>query len=317
MQSETSAIIHSSPECEPLPLLERVLSLTVILVPFAALVWAMVLAWGRGFDWLNLGLLGGGYAATSLAITVGFHRLFAHRAYETSRIMQATLTVLGSMAVEGPLLRWVAIHRSHHQHSDRTHDPHSPHTHGAGLWNLMRGFWWAHAGWWMAAGQKPLSLANCPSHLEQYITDLKSDRLLRILSLLFPLWVMLGLLIPSVLAGVVTRSWSGALLGLLWGGLVRIFLVHHVTWSINSVCHIWGTRPFKNHDHSRNNVIFGLLAWGEGWHNNHHAFPTSARHGLRWWQLDVTYLIILLMSRLGLAWSVRTPPSHRIAAKLR
>ena len=317
MPSETSAISHIPPECVALPLLERVASLIVLLVPFAGLIWAMVLAWGRGFDWLYLGLLVGMYAATALAITVGYHRLFAHRAYATSRIVQATLAVVGSMALEGPLIRWVAIHRSHHQHSDQTRDPHSPHAHGAGLRNLMRGFWWAHAGWWLDGRQDPLSFEACPAHLEPYVADLRTDRLLRILSRLFPLWVLLGLLIPSVLAGVVTQSWSGALLGLLWGGLVRICLVHHVTWSINSVCHIWGTRPFKNHDHSRNNAIFGVLAFGEGWHNNHHAFPTSARHGLRWWQLDVTYMIIWFMSRLGLAWNIKTPPSHRIAAKLR
>ncbi len=306
MPSETSATPPSSPELDRLPLHQRAASLIAILVPFAGLILAMVLVWGRGFDWLNLGLLVGMYLATGLGITIGYHRLFAHRAFATSRIMQATLAVLGSMAVEGPLLRWVAFHRSHHQHSDRNHDPHSPHTHGAGLRNMMRGFWRAHAGW---------IFQRYPHRLEQYVADLRADRLLRILSRLFPLWVTLGLLIPTVLAGFITRSWSGALLGLLWGGLVRICLVHHVTWSINSVCHIWGTQPFKSHDHSRNNVIFGVLAFGEGWHNNHHAFPTSARHGLRWWQLDVSYLIIWLMSKLGLAWNLRTPPSHRIAAK--
>ena len=307
MPSETSAIPHSFHEIDPLPLHERVAALIAILVPFAGLIWAMVLVWGRGFDWLNLGLLVGMYMATGLGITVGYHRLFAHRAFATSRIVHATLAVLGSMAVEGPLLRWVAFHRSHHQHSDRNHDPHSPHTHGAGFRNMMRGFWRAHAGWFFQRHPRR----------EEIVADLKAYRLLRILSLLFPLWVTLGLLIPSVLAGFVTRSWSGALLGLLWGGLVRICLVHHITWSINSVCHIWGTQPFKTHDHSRNNVIFGVLAFGEGWHNNHHAFPSSARHGLGWWQLDMSYLIIWLMSRLGLAWNVRTPPSDRIAAKRR
>ncbi len=308
MPSETSASPHSAPQFGPLPLPERVASLIAIIVPFAGLICAMVLVWGRGFDRLNLGLLIGMYLATGLGITIGYHRLFTHRAFATSRVVQATLAVLGSMAVEGPLLRWVAFHRSHHQHSDRTHDPHSPHTHGAGFRNLMRGFWRAHAGWFFQ---------RYPHRMEDYAADLRADRLLRILSRLFPLWVALGLLIPTVVAGLVTRSWSGALLGLLWGGLVRICLVHHITWSINSVCHIWGAQPFKTHDHSRNNVIFGVFAFGEGWHNNHHAFPTSARHGLRWWQLDTSYLVIWLMSRLGLAWNVKTPPSHRIAAKLR
>ncbi len=307
MSSETSAI-PSSPDIDLLPRHQRAVSLIVILVPFAGLIGAMVLVWGRGFDWLNLGLLAGMYLATGFGITVGYHRLFAHRAFATSRIVQATLAVLGSMAVEGPLLRWVAFHRSHHHHSDREHDPHSPQTHGAGLRNMLRGFWRAHAGW---------IFEKYPGRLDEYVADLRAERLLRILSRLFPLWATLGLLIPTVLAGLVTRSWSGAFLGLLWGGLVRICLVHHITWSINSVCHIWGSQPFKTHDHSRNNVIFGVLAFGEGWHNNHHAFPTSARHGLRWWELDVSYLVIWLMSRLGLAWNLRTPPSHRIAAKRR
>ncbi len=139
--------------------------------------------------------------------------------------------------------------------------------------------------------------------------------MVRRMSQLFPLWVLLGLLIPAVLGGVLTLSWTGVLLGFIWGGLVRVFLVHHVTWSINSVCHIWGTQPFRCHDESRNNAIFGVLALGEGWHNNHHAFPTSARHGLRWWQLDVSYLIIRAMALVGLARDVRLPSRDRIAAK--
>ncbi len=308
MPSEIPAIPHSSPEPDPLPLLQRVLSLIIVLVPFAGLIGAMVMVWGRGFDWLNLGLLVGMYVATGLGVTIGYHRLFTHRAFATNRIVQATLAVLGSMAVEGSLLHWVSFHRAHHQHSDQNHDPHSPHTHGAGFRNMMRGFWRAHAGWFFE---------RYPRRLEEYVADLRADRFLRILSLLFPVWVILGLAIPTVLAGLITRSWSGAFLGLLWGGLVRICLVQHLTWSINSVCHIWGSRPFKSRDHSRNNLIFGVLAFGEGWHNNHHAFPSSARHGLRWWELDVSYLIIWAMSRFGLAWNVRIPPSDRIAAKLR
>ena len=152
--------------------------------------------------------------------------------------------------------------------------------------------------------------------LKRYVSDFSADRMVRTISALFPLWVAVGLVIPTAIGGIVSHSWSGALLGLLWGGLVRIFFVHHITWSINSVCHIWGTRPFRCHDESRNNAIFGILAFGEGWHNNHHAFPTSARHGLRWWQIDTSYLIIRFMSWTGLAWNVRTPSKDRIAAKL-
>ena len=289
-----------------MPQWQRVLTLIFILLPVVGLLGAMVHAWGWGFSWLELGLFLGMYLATGLGITVGYHRLFTHRAFDTNRAVQATLAILGSMAVEGPLLRWVANHRKHHQHSDQPGDPHSPHLHGGGFVNMLEGLWEAHVGWVFQPAARGL---------HRYIADFRSDRFLRTISALFPLWVALGLLIPAGLAGLITRSWSGALMGFVWGGLVRIFFVHHVTWSINSVCHIWGSRPFKSHDHSRNNPIFGVLAFGEGWHNNHHAFPTSARHGLRWWQFDASYLVIRAMSWIGLAWNVRVPTRDRIAAK--
>jgi stearoyl-CoA desaturase (delta-9 desaturase) len=149
----------------------------------------------------------------------------------------------------------------------------------------------------------------------KYTPDLHKDRLVRWISHLFPVWVLLSLLIPTVIAGLVTMSWMGALLGFIWGGLVRIFIVHHITWSVNSVCHIWGARPYKSHDESRNNAIVGILAFGEGWHNNHHAFPTSARHGLRWWQFDLSYVIIKALEAVGLIWNVRVPTPERLAAK--
>ena len=166
--------------------------------------------------------------------------------------------------------------------------------------------WHAHMGWLLRAH---------PRGLARYVRDLRGDPMIRRMSQLFPIWVLLGLLIPAALGGLLTLSWTGVLLGFIWGGLVRVFLVHHVTWSINSVCHIWGTRPFQNHDESRNNVVFGVLGLGEGWHNNHHAFPTSARHGLRWWQFDLSYLTIWAMSKIGLARDVRIPARDRIAAK--
>ena len=171
---------------------------------------------------------------------------------------------------------------------------------------MIHGMCHAHMGWLFRAH---------PKGMARYTSDLRKDNLIRWVSHLFPLWVFVGLLIPAVLGGLLTLSWTGVLLGFIWGGLVRVFLVHHVTWSINSVCHIWGTRPFRNHDESRNNAIFGVLALGEGWHNNHHAFPTSARHGLGWWQLDLSYLIIWTMSKIGLARDVRIPSRDRIMAK--
>jgi stearoyl-CoA desaturase (delta-9 desaturase) len=245
------------------------------------------------------------YALTALGITVGYHRLFTHRAFETGRVGQFILGILGAMAVEGPLLKWVAMHRIHHQHSDEEGDPHSPHDRGRGVIGLLRGLWHAHLGW---------AFDDDPANWSGYVKDLRQSRLLRRVSALFPVWVAIGLLIPTLLGWLLLGGWSGALLGLVWGGLVRIFLVHHVTWSVNSVCHLWGRRPFRTGDHSKNNFLFGVLAMGEGWHNNHHAYPTSARHGLRWWQVDVSYWVIRSLALLGLAWNVKLPAKQMLAA---
>ena len=281
-------------------------SLVVIILPFAGLVTAIALLWGVGFSWLHLGLLLGGYVLTAFGITVGYHRLFTHRSFRTSAPVKVVLGVLGSMAVEGPILQWVATHRRHHQHSDGPDDPHSPNGGGRGLRSLIRGLVHAHFGWFFTPA---------PQAMDRYVPDLRADVVVRITSRLFLLWVALGLLIPTGIGFAITGTGMGALLGLVWGGLARIFLVHHVTWSINSVCHLWGTRPFVSHDHSRNNVIFGVLGLGEGWHNNHHAFPSSARHGLAWWQVDASYLLIRLMGALGLAHEIRVPTEERLAAK--
>ncbi len=280
------------------PAVVWVANLSAVILPFLGLAAAVFFLWGWGFSWVLLGLLLGMYVPTALGITVGYHRLFTHRSFETNRVVQFVLGVLGSMAVEGPLLDWVALHRRHHEHSDAPDDPHSPHHEGRGLLGMLRGFWHAHVGWIFRPE---------PQQLDRYVKDLRHSALLRELSALFPLWVAIGLLIPAVLGGVLTGSWIGALLGLVWGGLVRIFFVHHVTWSVNSVCHLWGGRPYDSGDESRNNFLFGVLALGEGWHNNHHAFPTSARHGLRWWQIDVSYWVIRGLALVGLAWKVRVP----------
>lgn len=276
----------------------RTWTLVGVLVPFVGFVLACYVCWGWGVTWVELALLCGMYTVTGLGITIGYHRLFTHRSFETVPVVRLILAVLGSMAVEGPVLRWVATHRRHHQHSDKPEDPHSPHTHGNGFLGVLAGCWHAHVGW---------ILQSRSPGLGAYIQDLHKDVLIRVVSRLFGLWVMLGLAIPAVIGGLLYGSLWGAFLGFLWGGLVRVFLVHHVTWSINSVCHLWGDRPFVTADKSRNNVIFGLLAFGEGWHNNHHAFPRSARHGLRWWQLDVSYGTIRGLELLGLARRVRVP----------
>lgn len=293
-------------EIEPVSLARRAITLIGILVPFGAAVFAIVSLWGKGVDWIGLALLIGMYLASGLGITVGYHRHFVHRSFETVAPIKFVLAVLGSMAVEGPLLQWAAVHRRHHQHSDDAGDPHSPHYYGGGVRGVLLGLCHAHIGWMF----KP-----SPANLDRYVQDLAADGVVRTASRLFPLWAIAGLLIPAGIGALLTGTWIGALHGFLWGGLVRIFLVHHATWSINSVCHLWGRRPFRCSDESRNNAICGILALGEGWHNNHHAFPTSARHGLRWWEFDASYLVIRMLEWSGLAWQVRVPSSEATAAK--
>jgi stearoyl-CoA desaturase (delta-9 desaturase) len=285
-----------------------VANLLAVILPLLGLGAAAIFLWGWGFSWVELGLLMGMYVLTALGITVGFHRLFTHHSFETYRVVQLVLGVLGSMTVEGPLLKWVALHRRHHHHSDQPGDPHSPHLHGAGVLGVLRGLWHAHVGWVFQAD---------PPDLDHYVKDLRRSTLLRVVSALFLIWVALGLVIPAVLGGLLTGTWAGAWYGLAWGGLARVFLVHHVTWSVNSVCHLWGQRPYRSHDQSRDNVVFGVVALGEGWHNTHHAFPTSARHGLRWWQIDVSYYVIRALAWVRLAWDVRLPSKQAQAAERR
>ena len=248
----------------------RVALLAAVIAPFLGLLAAIVSLWGWGFRWSDLLVLTGMYLLTVLGITVGFHRLFTHRAFETHRAIQFLFAVLGSMAVQGPLLQWVALHRRHHQHSDNLEDPHSPHHHGDGVTGILRGLWYAHLGWMFMPK---------PADLPRYVKDLRESRVLRCVSKMFPLWVVIGLLLPAGLGWLLVGSLSGAWTGFIWGGLVRVLFVHHVTWSINSICHVWGRQPFQSNDESRNNVFFGIVGLGEGWHNTHHAFPTSARHG--------------------------------------
>lgn len=288
------------------PLAVRAMTLTVILVPLLGVLSAPFFVWGWGFGWTDLGLLLSMYVLTALGITVGFHRLFVHRSFETYAWVKFIWAILGSMAVQGSLFNWVALHRRHHQFSDTANDPHSPRHEGTGVLALLKGFWHAHIGWFFKAD---------PPDLLRYVADLRQSRSLRAASQLFPLWVALGLVIPAVLGGLITQTWAGFWTGLIWGGLVRMFLVHHVTWSVNSACHLWGARPFKSDDESRNNALFGILAMGEGWHNTHHAFPTSARHGLRWWQIDVSYGVIRALELSHLAWNVKVPTQEALASE--
>ena len=292
------------PASDKVSLKMRAVLLIAVIAPFFGLFAAIISFWGWGFRWSDLALLLGMYVLTALGITVGFHRLFTHRAFETNRAVQFVFAVLGSMAVQGPLLEGVALHRRHHQHSDEIEDPHSPHHEGSGVWGVLHGLWHAHLGWMFAPH---------PPGLQRYVRDLSQSKLLRAASALFPLWVLAGLLIPAAIGWLLVGTPSGAWTGFVWGGLVRILFVHHVTWSVNSVCHVWGRQPYASHDESRNNALFGIFALGEGWHNTHHAFPTSARHGLRWWQIDVSYWVIRGLELVGLAWNVKLPSRAAIA----
>jgi stearoyl-CoA desaturase (delta-9 desaturase) len=291
----------------------QVVNLLGVIIPFLALIGAIALLWGVAFNWLYLGLLLGMYMVTGLAITIGYHRYFTHKSFSTSRFGSFMLGFFGIMAAEGSILEWVACHRRHHQHSDTNEDPHSPHVHADDdfphtVMGSLKGFVHAHMGW---------MIRLIPVDQKKYCPDLLKDQQVVTLCKWSVPIVALGLLIPAAIAGVATMSWTGAALGFLWGGLVRVFMVHHITWSINSVCHIWGTRPFESHDESRNNALFGVIGFGEGWHNNHHAFPASARHGLRWWEFDMSYILIKMASWVGLVWDVRVPDAQRVASKLR
>jgi stearoyl-CoA desaturase (delta-9 desaturase) len=276
---------------------ERVVRTVVFVVPPAMLAVAGWMAWGGTLHWHDLVVLAITYTLSGLGVTVGFHRLFTHRSFKTSRPVRALLAVLGSMAVEGPVIEWVATHRKHHRFSDHDGDPHSPHVdHAPGWRGALRGLGHAHLGW-MFRGK---DMAN-PA---RYAKDLLADRDLRFISRTFPLWVVAGLALPFGLGIVLTGSLAGGLTALLWGGAVRVFLLHHVTFSINSLCHFFGRRPFATGDESRNLAWLAPLAFGEAWHNNHHAFPTSARHGLGRYQADPSAWFISALARTHLAWDV-------------
>jgi stearoyl-CoA desaturase (delta-9 desaturase) len=284
---------------------ERVVRTIFFGVPPAALVVAGWLAWGGVLHWHDLVVLAITYTLTGLGITVGYHRLFTHRSFKTTRTVRATLAVLGSMAVEGPLIEWVSTHRKHHNFSDQPGDPHSPHVdHAPGWRGALHGLGHAHVGWMFRGKDK--------ANPARYAKDLVADRDLQFISRTFPLWVVAGLAVPFGLGVALTGSIVGGLTGLLWGGAVRVFLLHHATFSINSLCHYFGRRPFSTGDESRNLAWLAPLAFGEAWHNNHHAFPTSARHGLGRWQVDPGGWLIAGLERSHLAWDVvRISPTRQ------
>ena len=271
----------------------RRVNLLAVIVPFLAFLVALVLLWNRAVGPRDLAILAAMYALSGLGVTVGFHRLLTHRSFETRRPLKYVLAVLGSLSVQGPVITWVADHRKHHAHADEEGDPHSPHVgHGSGLRGLLH----AHMGWLVRNMGR--------AERRRYAPDLMEDPGMRRINRSFELIVVAGLAIPFALGYLLGGTLTAALTALLWGGLVRVFLLHHVTWSINSVCHFFGRRRFATEDHSTNVFWLALPSFGESWHHNHHAFPRAAQHGLRRWELDPSGALIGLLERLGLAWNV-------------
>jgi stearoyl-CoA desaturase (delta-9 desaturase) len=270
-----------------------------VIAPFAALIAAIYWCWNREVKSTDICLLIFFYAITGLSITAGFHRLFSHHGYKTVAAIRYALAICASMAAQGFFFEWIAEHRCHHKCSDSEGDPHSPHTGNRGV---LLGMLHAHVGWMFGkriADPTPL------------VPDLASDTVLVFIDRVWWLWVALGLFLPSGIGWLVGGT-GGAVRGFVWGGLVRMFFVNHVTWSVNSICHLWGSRSFKTGDFSGNVRLFGLLAVGEGWHNNHHAFPSSARHGLDPGQFDATWLFIRGLKSVGLVWDIRVPDQHSL-----
>ena len=280
---------------------------TFVIVPFLAFLAIIPVAWGWGLGWTDLALMLVSYVLTGLGITVGYHRLFTHSSFKANRGLRVALAIAGSMAIEGPVIRWVADHRRHHAFSDREGDPHSPWRFGDSLGALTKGFWFAHLGWMFDIEH---------TNREKYTPDLLRDRDIARVDRLFPLWLAISLLLPAALGGLLSMSWAGALSAFFWASLVRVFVLHHVTWSINSVCHMIGERPFAARDKSANFWPLAILSFGESWHNMHHADPTAARHGVLRGQIDSSARLIWIFEKLGWATNVRWPKPERLA-KLR
>jgi stearoyl-CoA desaturase (Delta-9 desaturase) len=281
-----------------------------VILPFVAFLVAVPLLWDTLIGWHDLAVFALIYLATALGVTVGFHRMLTHRAFETYKPLKYALAVLGSMSVQGDVISWVSDHRKHHAFTDEEGDPHSPHVgHGEGWLASLRGLYHAHVGW--------LFVTHSGADAKRFAPDLLEDKGMKWISRNFLLIVGASLALPALLGFLLTGGKvSGALTGLLWGGFVRIFFVHHVTWSINSICHFFGRRRFETDDQSTNVFWLAIPTLGESWHHNHHAFPRSATHGLRWWEIDVSGLIIRALRKLGLAWNVVMITPERQEAKL-
>lgn len=303
--TDTEAIPGPATTAAPTAI-ERTILGTFVVIPLLALVVGVPIALMTGWATvLDIAMLVVIYVVGVHGITVGYHRLFTHRAFQAGPVTRAVLALAGSLAIEGRVVDWVADHRKHHQLSDQAGDPHSPWEHGPGAWNLTRGFVHAHVGW---------IFTYTGTDTSKYAPDLIADRSIDRISRLWPLIAVISMAVPAAI-GYAVDGWQGALRAFFWTTLVRVALVHHMTWSINSVCHVWGSRPFVSRDHSTNVVWLAPISGGEAWHNYHHADPSSARHGVLRGQLDTSAMVIRLMERLGWATSVKWPSVERIASK--
>jgi stearoyl-CoA desaturase (Delta-9 desaturase) len=292
---------------EPNSSLDRFLVGLFVAVPLLAVLAAVPLAWGWGLGWRDIVIAVAFYAFSGYGVTMGFHRHFTHSSFKAARPLRATLAIAGSMAVEGPVLVWVADHRRHHKYSDKEGDPHSPWRFGNDWQALTKGFLYAHIGWLFNPNQ---------TSQEKFCPDLLADKTIRRISDAFPLWVLVSLLAPALIGGLWSMSLAGALTAFFWASLVRICLLHHVTWSINSVCHTFGNEDFDVRDKSRNVAWLAIPSFGESWHNLHHSDPTCARHGALEGQIDITARAIWVAEKLGWAWDVRWPEEERLSGKL-
>ena len=297
------------PDIEPEPSgrLDRFLVGLFVAVPLLAVLAAVPLAWGWGLGWHDIVIAFVFYVITGMGITMGFHRHFTHSSFKAARPLRVSLAIAGSLAIEGPVLVWVADHRRHHKYSDKEGDPHSPWRFGNDWKALSKGFLYAHMGW-MFNPNRTSQQKFCP--------DLLADPPIRRVSSTFPLWVAVSLLAPALIGGLWSMSLAGALTAFFWASLVRICLLHHVTWSINSVCHTFGNEDFDVRDKSRNVAWLAIPSFGESWHNLHHSDPTCARHGALEGQIDISARAIWIAEKLGWAWDVRWPDEQRLSGKL-
>ncbi|MDJ0796947.1 MAG: acyl-CoA desaturase [Calothrix sp. MO_167.B12] len=281
-------------------------ALVINIIPLVGTILAVAIALQSGVKKVEIGLLISLYLLTLTGVSVGFHRLFSHSAFQAHFVVKILLTILGSMACQGPLIYWVSNHRRHHQYSDKPGDPHSPYCIEEEPIDIIPGLWHAQVGW---------TFTHEITNPFLFAKDLLRDSVISKVNQLYYVWVLLGLVIPTVIGGMLTGTSMGLLSGFLWGGCVRLFLSYHFTNSINSITHLYGNRPFDTREHSTNNIWLAVPTGGEAWHNNHHAFPNSAKFGLQWWQVDFGYYVIRVMEVIGLAWNVKTPTPELIEAK--